>query len=83
MFRIMHEQEPGLRDRFKSVHASRRALQAASLTPGADPSLLQSLASAAGKADADLAVFMAQTDQQLLKVLSADQQKALQDCLAH
>ena len=81
VFTILHEQEPGLRDRFKAVHHSREALHRASLSPGADAAQLRSLADAAGKADADLAVLMAQTDQQLLLVLTPEQTALLQDCL--
>ena len=81
VFNIMHEREPALRERFKAVQHSREALHKAALTAGADPVQLRSLADAAGKADADLAVLMAQTDQKLLQVLTPEQQKNLQDCM--
>ena len=81
VFRIMHGREPALRDQFKQVTASRAALRSSSLTVGTDPAQLQSLASAAGQADAALALLMAQTDQQLLAVLTPAQQAHLKDCL--
>ena len=81
VFGIMHDQEPALRERFKAVHHSREALHKAALVPGADPAQLRVLADAAGKADAELAVLMAQTDQKLLQVLTPEQQKSLQDCM--
>lgn len=81
VFKIMHDQEPALREQFKTIHHSREALHSAALTPGADPAQLRSLADAAGKADAGLAVMMAQTDQKLLQLLTPEQQKNLHDCM--
>ncbi len=81
VFNIMHDQEPSLRERFKAVRQSREALHQAALTSGTDPARLRTLADAAGKADAELAVLMAQTDQKLLQLLTPEQQKNLQDCL--
>ncbi|MDE3009850.1 MAG: Spy/CpxP family protein refolding chaperone [Pseudomonadota bacterium] len=81
VFKLMHEQEPGLREHFKAVHASREALHRSALTAGTDPAQLRTLADASGKADAELAMLMAQTDQQLLQILTPEQKKSLQDCL--
>jgi Spy/CpxP family protein refolding chaperone len=82
VFGILHAREPALRDQFKAVRSSRDALRKAALTSGTEAEQLRLLGDAAGKADADLAVLMAQTDQRLLQLLTADQQRALQDCLA-
>lgn len=81
VFNVLHEQEPTLRERFKAVRASREALHAAALTAGTDAARLRQLAETAGKADAELAVLTAQTDQKLLQILTPEQQQALQDCL--
>jgi len=81
VFNLLHDQEPALRERFKAVHQSREALHRAALTAGADPAQLRALADSAGKADAELAVLMAQTDQKLLQLLTPEQRKSLQDCM--
>lgn len=81
VFKVMHEQEPGLRERFKAVRSSREALHRSALMAGTDPAQLRTLADASGKADAELAMLMAQTNQQLLLILTPEQKKSLQDCL--
>ena len=83
VFAITHDAEPQLREQFKAARAAREALRQASLTAGSDTTLLRSLADAVGRADAELAVLTAQTDQKLLLVLSTEQQKLVRDCAPH
>ena len=76
VFNVMYGREPALRDAFKAVHAAREALRSAALHASGD-SELQPLSARVGQADAALALLMAQTDQQLLALLTPEQQKQL------
>jgi Spy/CpxP family protein refolding chaperone len=82
VFGVLHDREPALRDAFKGVRAARMALRRAALQAGTTATQLPALSAGAGQADATLALLMAQTDQQLLTLLTPAQQERLQRCVA-
>ena len=62
IFTIFYDQSAATRERMKLVHRAREALRVAALSPGFDRAQARSLADAAGRAVADMALMRAERE---------------------
>jgi Spy/CpxP family protein refolding chaperone len=75
VFAILHAQEPKRREYSRTLHASQEALRALGGAEQFDDAKAASLAQAAGKALAALALLDTRTDAQVRAVLTLEQRK--------
>ncbi|HJV92256.1 MAG TPA: Spy/CpxP family protein refolding chaperone [Azonexus sp.] len=77
VFEIMHGQAPGMRDKAKALRKAEGDLQALSAAPDYSEAKARTLADAAAKAMAEMALLRAKTDRQVFEVLTPEQRKQL------
>jgi Spy/CpxP family protein refolding chaperone len=77
IFTIFYDQSAATRERMKLVHRAREALRVAALSPGFDHAQARSLADAAGKALADMALMRAETMSRVAALLTPEQREKL------
>ena len=73
--KIFKEQEGAFKERFEADRAAHAALRKAATDPNAD---IRSLADAAGKAHAEVAVLRAETVRKVLPILTPEQRSKLE-----
>jgi Spy/CpxP family protein refolding chaperone len=77
VFNLMHAQVPTLRAKAKEARRAHEELQRLSLSVDFDEAKAKSLADAGARAMADMALMRARADQQIYRLLSPEQRRAL------
>jgi Spy/CpxP family protein refolding chaperone len=77
IFILFHDQAAATRERMKLAHRAREALRVAALSPGFDRAQARSLADAAGRAVADMALMRAETMSRVAALLTPEQREKL------
>ena len=77
IFVLFHDQAAATREQMKRVHRAREALRVAALSHGFDRAQARSLADAAGRALADMALMRAETMSQVAALLTSEQREKL------
>jgi len=79
VFKIVHAQQPAMREQMKQMRQARRDLAEAATAERYDAARVQAAAEAQGKAATQLALMRAQTMQQVNQVLTPEQRAKLKE----
>lgn len=75
VFELMHKQVPAMRERARTMHKARQALQALALSPQFDEARAKTLADGMAQAVAEMAMSRARTASAIYQLLTPEQRK--------